>query len=160
MRKVVIFALIVTAVILLVSTAPVIAGAASGSTFVANLSGAEAVPSRVTLAQGQALFQLSPDGTELSFELTVANIEDVVASHIHLAPAGSNGPVVATLFGGAPSGPFNGTLAQGTITAAQLSGLLAGSSLDVLIAEINAGNTYVNVHTLANPGGEIRGQIR
>ena len=160
MRKVVIFALIVAAVMLLISTAPVTAGTGSGGTFVANLSGAEEIPFVITLAQGQALFQLSPDGTELSFELNVANIEDAVASHIHLAPAGSNGPAVVTLFGGVPSGPFSGILAQGTITAAELSGLLAGSSLDVLIAEINAGNAYVNVHTLANPGGEIRGQIR
>jgi hypothetical protein len=57
----------------------------------------------------------------------VANIENVVAAHIHLAPAGVNGPVVAFLFSGAPSGRSNGVLAEGTITAANLVGPLAGN---------------------------------
>jgi hypothetical protein len=160
MRKIGIFALIIAVVAWLISTLPVAGGITTGDTFVANLSGAEEVPTVDTLAHGQAFFQLSPDGTELSFKLMVTNIEDAVASHIHLAPAGSNGPVVASLFGGTPSGPFTGVLAQGTITSAELVGPLAGSSLNVLIVEMNAGNTYVNVHTLANSPGEIRGQIR
>lgn len=83
-----------------------------------------------------------------------------MASHIHLAPVGVNGPIVVPLFSGIQSGLFDGVLAQGTITAADLSGPLVGASLDALIAEMNAGNTYVNIHTLANPGGEIRGQFR
>jgi hypothetical protein len=51
-------------------------------------------------------------------------------------------------------------LAEGTITEDDLVGGLAGESLEVLIEEIKAGNTYVNVHTSQNPGGEVRGQIR
>lgn len=160
MRNIGVFALIIAMVALLISTSPAVGGSTIGETFTANPSGAEEVPPIVTLAQGQAFFKLSPDGTELSFELTITNIEDAVASHIHLAPAGVNGPIVASLFGGVPSGPFSGVLAQGTITSVELVGPLAGSSLNVLIAEMNAGNTYVNVHTLANSLGEIRGQIR
>ena len=61
-------------------------------------------PSVDTLARGVATFQLSDDGTELTYRLVVANIENVVAAHIHLAPAGVNGPVVAFLsIPGAPS---------------------------------------------------------
>ena len=91
----------------------------------------------------------------------MANLEDVVQAHIHLAFAGANGPVVAFLYGPVtPSGTTNGVLAEGTITEADLLGPLAGAELGDLIAAMEAGHTYVNVHTLANPGGEIRGQIR
>ena len=53
----------------------------------------------------------------------------------------------------------NGNLAIGTLTAADLIGPLSGLTLSDLLAEIEAGNTYVNVHTQAHPTGEIRGQI-
>ena len=138
---------------------------AAVTNFTAHLSGGEEVPPVATLAQGQAVFQLSKDGTELSYRLIVANIEDVLQSHIHLAPAGVNGPVVVWLYPSAPPaqlipGRFNGVLAEGTITAADLVGPLVGMDLSDLIAAMEAGNTYVNLHTTQYPGGEIRGQIR
>jgi hypothetical protein len=137
---------------------------AQGRNFRAHLSGGEEVPPVETRAQGQATFQLSKDGNGLRFKLIVANIENVTQAHIHLAPAGANGPVVAWLY---PSGPppvliegrFQGVLAEGTITAANLVGLLAGLDLDALIEEFESGNAYVNVHTSQFPPGEIRGQI-
>jgi hypothetical protein len=119
-----------------------------------------------TRGQGQAIFRFSADGTELTYKLNVANIENVTQAHIHLAPAvGANGPVVLWLYpSGAPAvlipGRSNGTLGEGTVTAANLVGLLAGMSLDDLKAKMDAGLTYVNVHTTANPAGEIRGVIR
>lgn len=79
---------------------------------------------------------------------------------LRLAPAGQNGPVVAFLFGGPPiEEQFNGILAEDTITEADLVGPLEGQPFGALLDAIEAGNTYVNVHTTANPGGEIRGQI-
>ena len=111
------------------------------------------------------MFRQSSDGTELSYRLIVANIEDVLMSHIHLAPAGANGPVVVWLYpegGGGPAlieGRFSGVLAAGTITADDLVGSLGGEPLSALVAELDAGNAYVNVHTSANPPGEVRGQI-
>jgi hypothetical protein len=131
--------------------------------FVAPLSGAEEVtPVEVeTMARGQAFFQVNQDETELSYRLNVANIENVIAAHIHLAPAGVNGPVVVFLYGPEPiNGLFSGVLAEGTITAADLVGPLAGSSLSDLIDELRDGNAYVNVHTAQYLAGEIRGQIR
>ena len=143
-------------------------GGAAGT---AQLAGANEVPSRDTPARGQAVFTLSEDG--LSYRLIVANIENVVASHLHLGTAGVNGPVVAFLAGPfAPgAGAVNGPLAEGTVTAANLIGPLAGQTLESLMAQIAAGNVYVNVHTNDGivgvntgpgdfPGGEIRGQIR
>lgn len=137
------------------------ASAAQNRNFATHLSGDNEVAPVETRAQGQAVFTLSRDGTELQFRLIVANITDVFAAHIHLAPAGVNGPVVVTLYPGPPiSGRVQGTLAQGTITAGNLAGPLAGQPLSALIDAMGAGNTYVNVHTTAHPGGEIRGQIR
>jgi hypothetical protein len=141
-------------------------GAKKVMNFRAHLSGDQevAVEPVVTNATGQAIFQLSKDGTELSYKLIVANIEDVRMAHIHLAPAGANGPVVAWLYPSAPPalpipGKFNGILAEGTITEANLVGPLVGMSFSSLIDAMKAGDTYVNVHTDAYPPGEIRGQI-
>ncbi len=134
-------------------------------TFVAPQSGAQEVPSVETRARGQTVLQLSWDGTELSYRLSVANLFDVTQAHIHLAQPGANGPVVVWLY---PSGPpaqlipgrSSGILATGVITASDLVGPLAGAPLDDLIEHISTGNAYVNVHTVAHPPGEIRGQIR
>lgn len=161
--------------ILLVFVMASVAGvsADSGRNFVVHLTSDQEVPVNESRATGQAIFQLSPDGEELHYRLIVANIENVVASHIHLAPVGVNGPVVVFLFGPAPAagGRSNGVLAEGTITSANLIGRLGGQPLSALIDEIEAGNAYVNVHTNdgiaptnTGPGdiasGEIRGQIR
>ena len=132
--------------------------------FRAHLSGDQEVPPNESIAQGQAIFQLSKDGTELSYKLIVADLENLHMAHIHMAPAGSNGGVVAWLY---PSGPppvmlpgtTNGVLAEGVIKAADLRGALAGQPLSALIDAMSADNTYVNVHTMLYPGGEIRGQI-
>jgi hypothetical protein len=144
--------------------------------FRTHLTGDEEVPVRATQAQGQAIFQLSKDGTELSYRLIAANIENVFMAHIHMAPAGSNGGVVVWLYPStaAAPGPVNGGRQNinidGVIHASDLMGGLAGRPLSDLIAAIEAGNAYVNVHTSDGvdppdtgpgdfPGGEIRGQI-
>jgi hypothetical protein len=138
-----------------------------------NLNGGEEVPPRETNAHGTAIFSVSEDGSELSFKLIVANIENVVAAHIHIGAAGVNGPVVLFLYENAVpgSGRFSGVLSTGTATAADLVGPLEGQPLSDLIEAIEAGNAYVNVHTNDGvdppnqgpgdfPGGEIRAQIR
>jgi hypothetical protein len=140
--------------------------------FFAHLSGDEEVPARETRAVGQAVFHLSDNGTEIEYTLIVANIENVVAAHIHVGAVGVNGPVVTFLAGPFPAGGgrFNGVLAQGTIAAANLTGPLTGRPLSDLVDAMKAGNTYVNVHTNDGvaptdtgpgdfPGGEVRGQI-
>jgi len=165
------FILIIVALLFAFSATGVVS--AENRNFVAHLSGDNEVPANATLANGQAFFQLSKDGTELRYILIAANINNVVASHIHVGPSGVNGPVVAFLYGAAPAGGgrFDGVLAEGTITAANLTGPLAGQPLSALLAAMEAGNTYVNVHTNDGvappntgpgdiPGGEVRGQIR
>jgi hypothetical protein len=140
------------------------ASLASQRNFRAHLSGGEEVPPLDTQAQGQAVLQLNKEATGLSYRLIAANILDIRQSHIHLGPKGANGPVVAFLYPDAPPpvlipGRFDGVLAEGTVTADDLVGPLAGMTLSDLLAEMAAGNAYVNVHTTRFPGGEIRGQV-
>jgi len=132
--------------------------------FNAHLTGDQEVPARETLATGQAVFKLSKDGSELYFKVIVANLENLSVSHIHVAPAGQNGPVVVFLYPSAPPpvllpGTTNGVLNEGIITSANLIGILAGQELSALVDLMVSGSTYVNVHTSLYPGGEIRGQI-
>ena len=113
-----------------------------------------------TNAQGQVNFQLR--NGELKFKLIVANIEDVLMAHIHLDEV--LGPVSVWLHDfdtGAPDpieGRVNGVLSEGTITDDEVGGPI--DTVDELVDEIDHGNAWVNVHTVAFPGGEIGGRIR
>ena len=132
-------------------------------TFTAHLSGGDEVPANDTQAQGQVIFHLSKDGTEMSYKLIVANLENVRAAHIHCAAEGVNGPVDVGLFGTPTTGVFNGVLAEGTITDANVNALacIGGvKSVAAVVDLIRSGNAYVNVHTTQLPGGEIRGQLK
>lgn len=134
--------------------------------FRTHLVGGNEVPPVETDAQGQAVFQFDRTGERLRYKLIAANIEDVLMAHVHLAPADQNGAVVVWLYpeGGPPpsliEGRFDGVLASSVVTADDLVGPLAGEPLSSLAEAMRAGETYVNVHTTAHPGGEIRGQIR
>jgi CHRD domain len=146
--------------------------AQAGDNFVARLSGDQEVPARDTHAVGVAKFKLREDGAALVFKVNVANLDNVVAAHIHCGAVGVNGPVGVTLFGGAPAGGrVNGTLAEGTITAPDPANACGWVDLAAVLAAIRGGATYVNVHTNDGippintgpgdfPGGEIRGRVR
>ena len=130
---------------------------ALASNLTAHLDGAEEVPPFETLAQGQAVFKVRA-GT-LSYKLIVANIPNVAASHIHCAPSGANGPVGVTLFAGAPT-TVNGILTQGPILAPDGGNACGWVDVDDIIDALESGGTYVNVHSLQNLAGEIRGQVQ
>lgn len=169
MKRIIISAVAVLAIAATISPAQ---AQPAASHFVAHLTGDQEVPARTTRAVGQIVLDAGPNDTSLEFMLMVANIENVVASHIHLGPAGSNGPVVAFLYGSVSpaGGRVQGVLARGTITSSDLVGPLAGQDLSVLFAALRTGGAYANVHTNDGigdvntgpgdfPGGEIRGQI-
>lgn len=152
------FVLMLAAALVLLLAVPVYGG--QNRNFVAPLDGGQENPPVDTNATGVAKFQLSKDGSSLGFKLIVANIEDVVASHIHCGVVGVNGPVGVTLFSGGPTSA-NGTLAEGTLTAPNAGNGCGWADLDAVVAAMASGGAYVNVHTFpANPGGEIRGQIK
>jgi hypothetical protein len=146
--------------------------AGPGASYTAPLSSGEEVPPRTSPASGQATFQVSADGQSLTYSVTVQNIANVTMGHIHLGAKGANGDIVLPLVPMAPpaGGPKSGVIGQGTATAAQLVGPLQGKPLADLLAQLDAGNAYVNIHTGAGgtaatlqpgdlPAGEIRGQI-
>ena len=142
---------------LAVAVALTIAAPAWSGNFVAHLDKKETVPPAAveTNASGQAV--IKERGGELSYKILVAGLQNVVAAHIHCAPIGVAGPVGVTLYSSAPI-DVNGILAQGEVEPN--SGNACGwvDDYDVILA-IEAGDAYVNVHTIQNLSGEIRGQL-
>jgi len=125
-------------------------------TYVANLSGANEVPTVAGSASGTATFTLN--GKMLSYTVTVSGLSgNALASHIHVGAANANGNIVY---------PFNaagvqtGQVASGTVDLSQpVSNGTTSISGDSLLTLLNNGVLYTNVHTANNAGGEIRGQI-
>lgn len=140
--------------------------ATAGPVFEAYLDGNQAVLSNSSSATGFATFEFDNDFTTLTYELWVWEISNITMAHIHLGGPDVNGPVVLWLYPSGPpplliSGPYDGLLSSGTVTAANLVGPLAGLlTMTDLYDAMRTDNTYVNVHTSAYPAGEIRGQIR
>ena len=133
-------------------------------TFHIDLTGSQQVGPVVTDAFGMATVRLIDNGTAISFRVIVCDIINVTASHIHVGAAGTNGPVIIPFFTNQPlfSSPHGcKTLAEGTRTVADLNTKASPSitSWDDFVKALLSGDTYINVHTKASPGGEIRGQL-
>jgi glucose/arabinose dehydrogenase len=134
-----------------------------GDEFGSVLTGAEENPPVTTTASAVAHFELESANT-LNFELWAQTaIQNVTASHIHLGAYIQNGPVVAFLYngGGTPRNFAAGELiARGTLTDASVIARPGFTpTIANLVERIRQGRAYVNVHTTAHPGGEVRGQI-
>lgn len=126
----------------------------------ATLVGTEEVPPVVTAATGTSEFTLSRTNDTLFVNITVNGLSNVRFGHFHTGARGANGAVVATLVDPPTlTGAQNGRIGKQFLTAANLSGTLVGQPLSALITQITAGNIYVNLHTDANTGGELRGQV-
>lgn len=132
--------------------------------FRAEPAGSFEVPAVDTAAGADFKLKVTGDGTA-RFDLKITDpITDVVASHLHLGPAGTNGPVVVWLYPHEAKSPqlipgeFDGRLDSGTITVDDLVGPLAGD-WDGFVEAASSGGLYVNVHTSTHPSGEIRGQV-
>ena len=124
-----------------------VSGAAQAETkiFKATLSGASEVPPTTSVGTGTATVTLDTDTGKLVWDVTYSGLTGPAkAAHIH-GPAGpgQNAGVVVPLKGNLAS-PIKGSA---TLTAAQM-------------ADLEAGQYYVNIHTAANKGGEIRGQLQ
>ncbi len=129
--------------------------------FEALLSGSWIIPPVTTAATGEAVINLDAGDTEVSYKLTVEDIENVASAYIYLAPSGQTGEIIAHLYPGPTKpGPFSGVLAENSLRVADLKGPLAGEPMSRMITVLRAGSTYVQVNTDSFPNGEIRGQIR
>ena len=117
--------------------------------FTAKIDGSQEVPAVTTTATGTGTFVLSANGTQLTYHITVNGLSGAITgSHFHNAAAGTGGGVVKAF-------SFSGNTASGTWTSADANQPLT----DLLLSELLKGKLYVNIHTAANPGGEIRGQV-
>jgi CHRD domain-containing protein len=125
-------------------------------TYIINLTQSAEVPAaKPTSASGGAEVLVYP--SRIDFQLSAINIKGITSAAIHSGATGVAGPVVVTLFNPAvETGNVSGVFAVGSLDA---SNLPTGVSLDQLKALLLSGNAYINVHTLVNPGGEIRGQL-
>jgi CHRD domain len=127
-------------------------------TFTTQMSGGEEVPSVSTTSTGTAEFNLGSGG--IDYQVSVTGVSNVTSVSIHSGNVGENGPVIVTLFRPNASADLaNDVQAGGTITSSDLEGPMQGKVISDLVSAMSSGVTYVNVHTQANPDGEIRGQI-
>jgi hypothetical protein len=145
----------------------------------AQLIGFKEVPSVSTGGNGEFKAQINNHENAIDWELSYKDLEggEVQQAHIHFAQRGVNGGItvfLCTNLGNGPAGiqpcPASPATITGTIFAADVSpnipataaaraqGLNTGE-FDELVRAIRAGKTYVNVHTVIWPGGEIRDQI-
>ena len=120
------------------------------------LMGANEVPTVTTTATGT--FLATPGSDSLAFTLTVTGT-GLTMGHIHLGAPGTNGPVIAFLYGPVAAPGVSSISISGTITAANLVGPMQGKTMADFFAAMTAGNLYVNAHTVANPAGEVRAWI-
>jgi hypothetical protein len=108
--------------------------------FSASLDGSQEVPPVVSAGRGWGIVKLD-QSTNTATIFLYDTLTTATAAHLHVGAFGANGGILIGLSGG----PKTWT-GSGVLSAANVANLLAG-------------NTYLNVHTGANPGGEIRGQV-
>jgi hypothetical protein len=142
-------------------------------TFTADLSAANEVPPVASAGTGQATVILDATAQTLQINVTFSGLSsNTVAAHIHCcAPVGTNVGVATTVpaFPGFPLNVTSGAYSSAVFDLTQpliynpafvtlQGGTIAGAEA-ALIAGIQAGLTYLNIHTATNMGGEIRGQL-
>jgi hypothetical protein len=126
------------------------------------MNGGEEVPVISTGMVGTAEVSVDIANREVVVNLSVFNTPTATtAGHIHAGPAGIGGPVVlnfpASIVGRTGDFAMSFRLGQRDFVARPAQGI---NTMDDIIQAIVNGNSYVNVHTTQNPGGEIRGQLK
>jgi hypothetical protein len=131
------------------------------ATYTADLTGAQSVPAVKTEATASLALTYDPDAAALTFVLNVKGLTNPSVATIYEGTAGASGAAVLTLFAGpSKKGVFSGSLAEGTIKDADLTGPLQGKTVGDLIALVKAGNAYVSVGNTSHPLDAVRGQIK
>ena len=142
---------VVGSLVIALASAAVAIADDGGRPFTTALTGAAEAPGLGDPdASGQAELTLNQGQNEVCFSISWADVDgEVFAGHIHVAPAGSPGPVVVTLF----TGSFTGT--------DDVSGCAENVDADLIKAiRQDPSAYYVNVHSRPDfPGGAVRGQL-
>lgn len=144
--------------------------AADDYKFRAQLTGDNEVPAVETDTEGRAEVRFTSDGLEAAIRLEVRDGVRVTQAHLHCAPEGENGPIVAFLAGFHELGwDLDGRwIDDATLTDDNVLPTdpkidpscpeTIETLRDIGLAALD-GNIYVNVHTVGNAGGEVRGQL-
>jgi hypothetical protein len=177
-RKGIFAALAVGAAALAVAAYALAGGSGPGFNHLsATMSSYQEVPSVSSTGTADFTADVAKDGQSISWQLTYSGLEShVLQSHIHFGQRSVNGGIsvfLCTNLGNGPAGtqacPDAGTI-SGTITPADVSPQIAATAgartqgintgeWDELMRAIDAGKTYANIHTVLEPGGEIRAQL-
>jgi hypothetical protein len=134
---------------------------AQAVTLTANLHGGNEVPGVSTGSAGTSTVTWNPITKAGTYRVDVYNMPvGTTASHIHAGAPGVAGPVIVnfTVPAGGISNDFglSGTFGCTDVVVRAPQGI---NSCEDFEQALLLGNTYVNVHSTANPGGEIRGQL-
>jgi hypothetical protein len=126
--------------------------------FTADLTGANITPTPVTTtATGNATLTLSDAGSTIAYTINVTDLTDAQAAFLYTGSTTDvPGTPVAVLLAAPMTGPLTGQLSTGTLTATDIGG---GETYTSLAEKIRAGNAFIVVQTIANPTGELRGQL-
>lgn len=125
----------------------------------APLSGENEVPPVQSSATGLAEFT-PPVNDTIKYRINITGISGATGAHIHSGQAGENGEVVADLLTSMKVNDVSyGMTIRGNLSDSSLKGPMEGKTLEDLVAAMDSGETYVNIHTTQHPDGEIRGQI-
>lgn len=125
------------------------------------MSGAQEVPGTNSQGYGTASFTVNDQTWNVAGSVNVWGISPTVTTglHIHEGAVGTNGPVRFNILTNSVGGsPFN----AGTFWIYAFNGTLnlgSNANNQAFLNQMIAGNAYINLHTSAFPGGEIRGQI-
>jgi hypothetical protein len=133
-----------------------IRGQVGPTSLAATLNGAQTVAGVLTFAAGSFTLTLNPDQTSMTVSLNVASISLATAAHIHVGPPGVDGPILFALPPDFSQMPLILTLTEADFSPQPGAGV---STFADAVDMILSGNAYADVHTSAQPGGEIRGQI-
>ena len=143
---------------------------AGGPEFSAKMSGDQEVPPVLTDAEGRFQIEFDRELTEGKFRLRLTDAVRITQAHIHCGPVGVNGPIVAFLAGFHNRGwdvdgkwIDNATLTDANVipnpTPTEACPKVIETLAD-LVQAMRDGFTYANAHSIDNPAGEVRGQIR
>lgn len=125
------------------------------------LSGGEEAPTKVlTGAAGTAEVYVNLATKTVTYTIEIFNLPSgTTAGHFHVGSTGVAGPVVIDLT--PPQNASNDYVLSGTVTQAMFRARADQGvrDMDDFIQSLVGGQTYLNIHTAVNPGGEIRGQL-
>lgn len=144
--------------------------------FIATLTGKEVVPPVETAGTGIANFEVLDNS--VNYQINVLDAGRITSIQIHNGTMGTNGDVIVTLFKSKDNGTnlienmskisdislttqqrSSSFSASGNFNVSDLTGSLAGKTINDLVLVMQSDETYVNVHSEDHPEGELRGQI-